>query len=166
MIRRAGRYRGLGDSAQCSCGCASCGPGRAPPGLGGIFSQVLNVAGSFVGDPALGDQIASKAQPGWAAIKETPQQIADRIAPDVKARLGSGNPIETKGISPQAQQIGAAVAADVAASLLAQGVRLPPGTVGGELQKPSILDAFGGGNRGWILVGGLALGGLLLLKGL
>jgi outer membrane receptor protein involved in Fe transport len=165
MIRHAGRqFHGLGDRAQCSCGCASCGPGKAPPGLGGLFSVALDAAGAFIGDPALGEQIAAKSGPGWAAIHETPQQIAVRVAPDVKARLSSGNPIASTAISAQAQQIGAAIASDVAASLLAQGVRLPAGTVGAELQKPSVLDAFGGSNRSWVLIGGLALAGLLLFK--
>ena len=131
----------------------------------GFFTTVLNAAGAFVGDPGLGSQIAATAGPGWAAIKETPDQIAQRVAPDVAASLQTGRPI-TAAPSAQAQQIAAGVAPDVAASLKAQGVILPAGTVGGELQNPSPLDAFGGANRPWVIIGGLALGAALLLKGL
>lgn len=165
--RRTGGFSGFGDAATaCPCGCASCGPGKAPPGLGGFFSTALNVAGSFVGDPALGDQIASQAGPAWARIGETPDQIAERVAPEVGAAFVAGKPIRAAGLSPQAQQIAAGVAPGVAASLRAQGVILPAGTVGGQLQNPSTLDAFGGDSRKWVILGGLALGAALLWKGL
>jgi hypothetical protein len=161
MMRRTGHFAGFGG---CGCGCASCA-GQAPA-FGGFFSTILNAAGSFVGDPALGSQIAAGASPGWAAISETPDQIAARVTPDVGAALVAGKPVSSTSISAQAQQIAAGVAPDVAASLKAQGVILPAGTVGGELQNPSPLDAFGGANRPWVIIGGLALGAALLLKGL
>lgn len=162
MMRRAGRFAGYGEAGQ--CGCASCAPGAPGGGFGGWFSTALDVAGSFIGDPALGEQIASQAGPGWARIGETPDQIAQRVAPDVGAAFAAGKPISAANISPQAQQIAAGVAAGVAASLRAQGVILPAGTVGGELQSPSSLDAFGGANRKWVLLGGLALGAALVFK--
>ncbi len=161
MTRRTGRFSAFGEIG---CGCASCS-GQAPGGFGGWFSTALNVAGSFVGDPGLGDQIASQAGPGWANIGETPDQIAQRVAPEVGAAFVAGKPINAGNLSAQAQQIAAGVAPGVAASLKAQGVILPAGTVGGELQHPSTLDAFGGGNRQWVILGGLALGAALLLKG-
>lgn len=193
--RRVGRFSGFGDTAKCACGCASCGPGAAPPGLGGapadcscgcascggelapnpstqgggggfggIFSTFLNVAGSLVGDPALGSQVAAQALPGYAPITETPQQIADRVAPGVKTALAAGTPVSLTGVTSQAQQIGQSVAPDVAADLAAQGYTFAPGTVGAELQKPSVLDAFGAANRGWVALGAAALGVALLWK--
>lgn len=154
MTRRAGGF-GYGRGER---------PG-APPGMGGLFSTVLNVAGSFVGDPALGSQVASFAQPGFANITQTPQEIADMVAPTVATRLASPGVLPNPAaLSPQAQQIGAGVAAYVARDLATQGVALAPGTVGAELQHPSILDAFGGPNAKWVLTGGLALAALLVLK--
>jgi hypothetical protein len=161
MMRRTGRFSGWGELQQCDCGCDA--PG-APAGLGGFFSTILDAAGAFVGDPGLGNQIAAGASPGWGKLSETPAQIAQRIAPDVGAAIAAGKPIAAAGISPQAQQIAAGVASDVAATLAAQGVTLAAGTVGGELQHPSTLDAFGGANRTWVLIGGAALAGLLLFK--
>jgi hypothetical protein len=158
MIPRTGRFAGLG-----GCGCAACGGQGAA--FGGFFSTALDVAGSFVGDPMLGEQIAAKGGRGWAAISETPDQIAERIAPTVGASVVAGKPIDGAGVSSQAQQIAAGVAPGVAAALAAQGVIFPAGTVGAELQHPSTLDAFGGANRQWVIIGGLALGAALLLKG-
>lgn len=153
------------------CGCSGppamfVSPDDKHAGFGGFFSMALNVAGSFVGDPQLGSQIASTAGKPFAKIKETPAQIAARVAPDVRLSLTSGASVDPAKLSPQARQIGQAVAADVAAQLAAQGVYFPPGSVGAELQHPSYLNAFGGQNAQWVLVGGLALGALVLFKGL
>lgn len=142
-----------------------CPPGPSP-GMGGLFSTALNVAGSFVGDPGLGSQIASQADAPFAKIKESPAQIAARVAPDVRLALTSGTLPDASKLSQQSRQIGQGVAADVAATLAAQGVYFPPGTVGAQLQHPSYLNAFGGQNAEWVLVGGLALGALLLFRGL
>jgi hypothetical protein len=81
MIRRTGRFAGFAGDG---CGCAACA-GEAAPAFGGIFSTILNAAGSFVGDPGLGSQIAATAGPGWAAISETPEEIAARVAQNVAA---------------------------------------------------------------------------------
>jgi hypothetical protein len=152
------------------CGCREASiDGRdyaagPPSGFGGLFSTLLNVAGATVGDPALGSQIASQAGPAFANITETPAQIAQHVLPDVKTRLATNTPPTAAQISSQAQQIGAAIAPQVAAALAQDGVRLPAGTVGADMQHPNYLDAFGGGNAKWVLVGGLALSALLLFK--
>lgn len=158
------------------CGCEGrCGSGpivarayaAGPPpsdGMGGIFELALNAAGSFVGNPALGSQIASTAAPAWGKIKDTPQEMAARVSPRVVATLQSGAFPDPATISQQSQQIAANVLAQVAADLAAQGIYLPPGTVGADLQNPSYLNAFGGEYGQWVLVGGLALGALLVLK--
>lgn len=144
------------------------GAGPAPSTqMGGLFEIALNVAGSFVGDPALGSQLASQAGPAFARIKETPDQIAARVAPNVKATLEAGTyPPQAALITPQSQQIANAVAATVAGQLAAEGVFFPPGTVGAELQNPSVFNAFGGENAQWVLIGGLALGALVVFKAL
>jgi hypothetical protein len=161
MIRRQTSFNG------CGCGGPSLAPPAAGAGLGGFFELALNAAGSVVGDPALGSQIASQAGPAWARIKETPPEIAAHVAPSVKTYLTNGGALpDPAGISPQAQQIAAGVAGDVARSLAAEGVYFPPGTVGAQIQNPTYLNAFGGQNSQWVLVGGLALGALVLLKGL
>lgn len=157
MSRRVTRF---------GCGCDGRRIDAAAPGFGGIFTLALNAAGATVGDPALGSQIASQAGKPFAKIKETPAQIASRVAPDVRLALTSGTIPDPARLSPQAQQIGGAVAADVAAQLAAQGVYFPPGTVGADLQHPSYLNAFGGQNAQWVLVGGIALAALVLFKGL
>lgn len=136
--------------------------GRA--GFGGVFSEILNVAGAFVGDPALGSQIAAKAQPGYGAIHQTPDQIADQVKARVKSQLGAETLPNVAGISPAAQQIGAGIAPNLAAKLAADGVTFAPGTVGAELQRPTPLNAFGGANAKWVLIGGAALAALLALK--
>jgi hypothetical protein len=132
--------------------------------MGGFFSEVLDVAGSFVGDPALGEQVASKAVPGFARITQTPAQIADQVKGRVKSQLAAQAAPDPTKITPAAMQIGAAVAPNVAAALASEGVMFPAGTVGGELQHPTPLDAFGGPNAKWVLVAGLALAGLLAFK--
>lgn len=134
--------------------------------MDGIFELALNAAGSFVGNPALGSQVASTAGAPFARIKETPEQIAGRVAPDVRAALATATFADPAGISSQSQQIAAAVAPHVAAQLAAQGVMFPPGSVGAEMVDPSYLNAFGGENAQWVLWGGLALGGLLLIRGI
>lgn len=154
MTLRTGNFGRFG------CGC---GDRRAPSGMGGWFSTALNVAGSFVGDPGLGNQIAGQASPGFAPITSTPAQIAAHVAPSVKDLLTSGS-IDPTGITPASQQIATAAAPAVAATLAAQGVYFPPGSAGEALQRPTPLDAFGGQNAKWVLVGGLALGAALLWK--
>ena len=133
-------------------------------GFGGFFSEILNVAGAFVGDPALGSQIAAKAAPGYGAIHQTPDQIADQVKARVKSQLGAETAPDVASITPASQQIGAAIAPNVAAALAQEGVLFAPGTVGAELQHPTALNAFGGANAKWIMVGGAVLAGLLLLK--
>ena len=155
MIRRAG---GFG----CGCGCG--GPPRAAPGLGGFFSEILDVAGSFVGDPGLGNQVAAQSPLAFGPITQTPDQIATTVLPDATTALGDLGSINTKNITPASQQVASAILPQTAAALVAAGYTFPPGTVGADLAKPTVLDAFGGGNAKWVLVGGLALGGLLLLK--
>lgn len=150
------------------CGCDRGGPPpAASPQMGGVFELALNAAGSFVGAPALGSQLASQAGPAFARIKESPDQIAARVAPGVRATIEAGTyPPKAALITPQSQQIAASIAPTVAAQLAAEGVFFPPGTVGAELQDPSYLNAFGGQNAQWVLVGGLALGALALFKAL
>lgn len=159
MTSRTGNFRG----AHTNFGCGCDGPPR-PSGLGGLFSTALDVAGSFVGDPGLGDQIASKAGRAFAPVTQTPTQIAKQVTPGVKAALESGS-IDSAGITPASQQIASSIGPAVAASLAAEGVYFPPGTKGAELQRPTPLDAFGGANAKWVLFGGLALGAALLFKG-
>lgn len=149
---------------RCGCGCGeSVGP-TPPAGMGGFFELILNAAGSTVGDPQLGSQIASTAGAPFARIKETPEQIAARVAPDVGATLQAGGPTGARDITQQSQQIAAAILPQLAAQLAAQGVMLPAGTVGAELQGPSYFNAFGGQNAQWVLLGGAALAGLLALR--
>lgn len=148
MIRRAG---GFGCDARRS-------------GMGGFFTTALNVAGAFVGDPALGSQIASGAQPGYAPLTQTPDQIARTVAPAAKSALTNPGAIDVNAISPGAQRIAAEILPQTAAALAAAGYAFPPGTVGASLQRPSVLNAFGGGSARWVLIGGVALAGLLLAK--
>lgn len=157
----------------CGCGCRERArregvePGFSPHGstpFGGLFSTALNVAGAFVGDPALGSQLASQAGPAFAKIKETPEQIAAHVSPALIQRLSAGTLPDPAGLSQQSQQIAAAIMPQVAAELAAQGYTFAPGTVGADLQNPSYLNAFGGENARWVLLGGVALGAFLLLR--
>lgn len=131
--------------------------------MGGFFSTILNVAGSAVGDPGLGNQVASQSPAAFGTITQTPDQIAAQVLPKVKATLSTGTP-SAKDITPASQQIATLVAPDIAAQLAADGVMFPAGTVGANLQHPTVLNAFGGQNAQWVLVGGLALAALLLFK--
>lgn len=57
------------------CGCNDRPQSRATVlqdgNFGGFFTLALNAAGSLVGDPALGSQIASQAGPAYARIKDS-----------------------------------------------------------------------------------------------
>lgn len=128
-----------------------CGPQyKRRPEFGGFFSEILNVAGSVVGDPALGDQIASKATPGFTKITQSQQQIAQTIAPDVIAAIK--NPGNMK-IDPAYQSLAVSVAPSVAQELAAQGVMFPPGSLGATYQNPSVFDAFGGQHEQLVKIG-------------
>lgn len=153
MIRRTGGF---------GCGCDD--RPRAGPGMGGFFAEALNIAGSFVGDPGLGSQVASQSPLAFGPITQTPDQIAATVLPDATAALGDLGSIKTTNITPASQQVAGAILPQTAAALAAAGYVFPAGSVGADLAKPTVLDAFGGGNAKWVLVGGLALGGLLLLK--
>lgn len=155
---------GCGGS-DCGCGCSPprVMPPSPPVGMGGWFSTALNVAGSFVGDPALGDQIASQAKGGYAAISQTPQQIADTVAPKVISALKAPSSSPAK-VTPAAQQVATYAAADIAQALAKQGYMFPAGTLGAEYQKPSMFNAFGGQNASFAKIGVGALGVLLLFK--
>lgn len=156
---------GCGPGGSCCGSCRGHGP-VAPPtppvGMAGIFSTALNVAGAYFGDPELGNQIASQAQPGYSPITQDAQAIAKTVAPATLTALKG--PVNLKNISPQAQQIAASVAPSVALELASQGYVFPPGSYGADLQKPSMFDAFGGQNKTFAEVGFVALGALLLFK--
>jgi hypothetical protein len=152
MIRRAGNF---------GCGCDA--PRRAP-GMGGIFSTLLDVAGAYVGDPGLGDQVASQSPLAFGPITQTPAQIATTIAPDVTAAMGNLAAIDTKNITSASQQIATSILPQTAAAMTAAGVVFPPGSVGANLQHPTVLNAFGGQDAEYVLIGGLALAALLLFK--
>lgn len=132
-------------------------------GFDGIFSTILNVAGSFVGDPALGSQVAGQASPAYANITETPQEIAARVAPDVITDIGTPN-LDLKTVTPQAQSVAQATAQAIALEMGKQGYVFPAGTLGATYQKPSLLDAFGGNHENLIKSAAVILGGALLLK--
>lgn len=143
-----------------SCNCS----GRCrQPGLAGFFSTLLNVAGTLVGDPALGNQVAAQASPGYAPVTQSADQVATTVSPAVLDALHqpSGKPLQANAVT---QQVAAYALQPIAQQLASQGYQFPPGTVGAELVKPSLLDAFGAQNRQLVMVGGLALGGLFLLK--
>lgn len=135
---------------------------QRPVHLGGFFSTILNVAGSFVGDPALGNQIGSQANPGFAKISQDNQQIADTISPKVMAILN--NPSSVKAPDPAYASLAAQVAPGVAQDLLKSGYVFPAGTLGATYQSPSYFDAFGGQNEKFVKIGAGILGGWALLK--
>jgi hypothetical protein len=137
-------------------------PLRTGRGMGGVFSQLLDMGGSFFGDPTLGDQIASKAQGGYAPVTQSPADVAATIAPKVLTALK--NPQSQYKPDALALSVSNYALADTARALAAQGYIFAPGSLGAELSKPSVLDAFGGQSRGLVMLGGAALGGLLLLK--
>lgn len=157
MIRRAATFGG----SACNCGC---GGVPSPTGMGGFFSTVLDVAGSFVGDPGLGNQVASQSPYAFGPITQTPDQIAVTVLPDARTAMANLAAINVKILTPASQQLAQAVLPQTAAQLVAAGVVFPPGSVGANLAKPTVLDAFGGQDAQWVLIGGLALGALLLLK--
>jgi hypothetical protein len=150
---------GCGPGGSC---CGTCRAVTRPVTMDGFFSTILNVAGSFVGDPALGNQVASQGSPGYAPITQDAQAIAKTVAPSALTALKG--PVDLKTVSPQAQQIAASVSGAVAVELASQGYVFPPGSYGAELQKPSIFDAFGGQNKTYAELGFAALGALLLFK--
>jgi hypothetical protein len=117
----------------------------------GFFSEVLDVAGSFVGDPTLGNQVAANAKPGFAPITQDQTQIATTVAPLVSKAIAA--PIPAKSITSQAQQIATGIAPQVAQDMLAAGYVFAPGTLGASYQNPSIFDAFGGPDAGLVKVG-------------
>lgn len=137
-----------------------------PASFGGIFSDILDVAGSFVGDPGLGNQIAAQAKPGFAPITQTAQQIAVQVAPDTITALKNPTSIVPSKIPANAQQVAAASAQAIALQLASQGYAFPPGTQGYVYQNPntSVFDAFGGQFQGIVEIGALGLGALLLFK--
>jgi hypothetical protein len=128
----------------------------APTNLGGWFTTALNVAGSFVGDPALGSQVAMTARPGYAAINQTPQQIADTVAPKVLSALK--NPPSQNKLDPAYQALATSIAPNVAYDLAAAGYVFPPGSLGAEYQKPSPFNVFGGQNAPYAMIGAGILG--------
>lgn len=135
---------------------------QRPVTLDGWFSTALNVAGSFIGDPALGSQIGAQAGAGFAKISQDNQQIADTISPKVLAVLN--NPTSAKAPEPAYASMAQQVAPAVAQDLLKAGYVFPPGTVGADMQKPSYFDAFGGQNATYVKIGAGVLGGWALLK--
>jgi|SRR5579862_1174876 len=144
------------------CKCAACSGGSG--GMGGIFSEILDAAGATVGDPGLGDQIASKAQPGFVPVTQNTTQIAQTVAPDVIKAMNSPTPITPTPIPTLYQQIASAAAPQIAQQLKAQGYLFPPGSMGAEYQNPSIFDAFGGQYSSVVKIGALGLAGFLALK--
>lgn len=158
MRRRGGGF---------GCGCGGDGPPvrYGQPGMGGIFSKILDVASLSVGGPPnAGDELASFGNPAFGAITQTPAEIATTVLPDAQTALANLSGINVPNITPASQQIAQAILPQAAAALTSAGYVFPPGSVGANLQHPSALDAFGGGNAQWVLVGGLALGALLLFK--
>lgn len=111
-----------------------------PALMGGIFSEILNVAGAYVGDPALGDQLASKALRAYAPIKQTPQQIADEVTPQVLQALKSSAVVDIDNLSVSIAQ---AIAPYVAVNLNSQGVVFNPGTLGASYTYPSLFGGMG-----------------------
>jgi hypothetical protein len=155
MIRRTG------------LGCACQDPPRTrSPAMGGILSTLLDVGGSFVGDPGLGNQVAATSPAAFGPITQTPAEIATTILPNVQPALANVAGIDTKSITTQSQQVANSVLPQTVAALTAAGYTFAPGTYGAALQSPdtSALDAFGGQYAGWVLIGGLGLAALLLLK--
>lgn len=138
------------------------------PGFGGIFSTLLNVAGSFVGDPALGSQVASQASPAYAPVTQDAAQIATQVAPNVLAALKQPLITSLKNIPARDQTVATSTAnlQAIAVQLKSQGYQFPAGTLGAEYQmpSPSLFDAFGGQYGGYVQLGAAALGIALLLK--
>lgn len=132
-----------------------------PSGMGGMFSKLLNVAGTFIGDPALGDQIAAKAKPGYVPITQAPEQIANTIGAEVLADLKSPSSVVPDNNS---FAVANAVAPAVAMKLASEGYIFPAGSLGAEFAHPSSLNAFGGQNRNLVIWGAAGIGALLLLK--
>jgi hypothetical protein len=132
-------------------------------GFGGWFSTALNVVGSIVGEPGLGNQVAAQASPGYAPITQDPSGIARTIAPSVVAAL-KAPPADPKSIGPQAGQVAQAALQATAQELTAQGYVFAPGTLGAQYQSPSILNAFGGGTASLVEIGAGVLGLMLLVK--
>ena len=153
----------LGCGNDCGCGCNSEASFVIPPtNFGGFFSTLLNVGGSFIGDPELGSQIASQAVPGFAPVTQDAKAIADTVTPDLLMVLKS--PVDIKGLSPRDQQVASSAGPAIAMALAAKGYVFAPGTVGAELQKPSAFDAFGGNSSGLVKIGFGVLGVALLIK--
>lgn len=137
-------------------------PGR---GMGGVFSTVINAAGAFfIGDPALGNQIASQASMAYAPVNQNAAQIAKQIAPNVLTALKSPPQIDLSKLPARDQTVATSSAQAAAIELANEGYAFPLGTVGAEYQKPSIFDAFGGNYVGYVKIGAIVLGGALLLK--
>ena len=134
------------------------------PGFGGWFSTILNVAGSFVGDPALGSQIASQALPGYAPVNQSAAQIAKQVAPDVLNAIKSPPKIDLTKLPARDQTVAQSSAQAVALELASEGYMFPVGTMGAEFQKPSLFDAFGGQYSGIVKIAAGALGVALLVK--
>lgn len=140
-------------------------PGIPAQSMDGIFSTILNVVGAVtIGDPGLGNQLTLDAVPGYAPITQTPQQIADTVTPQVLSALKSGMVPNVTGIAPAYVQIAGTIAPSVAIELANQGYVFPDGTVGAQYQHPTIFDAFGGQNAGFVKLASIGLAGLLLLK--
>lgn len=133
-------------------------------GMGGIFETILDVAGSFVGDPALGSQVASQASAAYAPVTQNASQIAKQIAPNVLTALKSPPQIDLSKLPARDQTVATSSAQAAAIELANEGYAFPPGTLGAEYQKPSIFDAFGGNYGGYVKIGAIVLGGALLLK--
>jgi hypothetical protein len=154
-MRRAGGF---------GCGCEA---QRVYTPMGGIFTDILNVAGSFVGDPGAGNQIASQSPAAFGPITQTPAQIATTVLPGVQSALAAPSTINTKNITAASQQIATTILPQTAQAAAAAGYSFPPGSVGASLTGTAAvqgLDAFGGQNAEWVLLGGLALGALLIFK--
>lgn len=143
----------------CAPGCGCERP--HPPGMGGFFTEILNVVGAATIGVPIGSVAASQALPGYAPVTQTPDQIAAAVAPKVVAAIG--NPGKAAP-DPRSQAIAQAAAAQIAAKMAVDGYSFPAGTVGAELQHPNVLDAFGGGTRQLVEIGLGALGVLLLIK--
>lgn len=132
--------------------------------MGGIFSELLNVAGSTVGDPALGNQIAAKANPAFGPITQTPDEIAQTVLHDAQSALDNPAGVNVAAITPASAQIAQAVLPQTAQRLAAAGYVFPPGSVGEQYVTPSVLSAFGGQNEKLVLLAGGVLLAALLVK--
>lgn len=143
--------------------CAEC-EGRGRIGLGGFFAEVLNVVGAATVGVPLGTVAESQAQAAYGKITQTPDQIAQTVAPKVADAIA--HPAKAGTITPISQNIAQSVAPQVAQAMAASGYQFAPGSLGASLVHPDPFGAFGGNSSQLVKYGFVGIGALLLLKAL